>query len=182
MELNSPGMSRLLAKDAITDVLYRYCRGIDRFDLELVRSCYHADATDDHGSFQGGIDDYLAWVEPIVARYDRTFHFVGNIIVDFEQPQRGARTQPVEPGSVAWAETYGVAHHENAGGPTHANLATAFRFIDRFEHRDGTWAIAARTATTEWSRKDDESNWWIPPDGFERGSRDDSDPIYRSAD
>ena len=174
-------VARLLAKDAIRDVIHRYCRGVDRFDLALVRSCYHADATDDHGSFHGGVDDYLAWVEPLLARYDRTFHFIGNIIIDFEPPKRGPRRTPSdsEPPTAAWVESYGMAHHETAGGPTHANLVTAFRFIDRFEKRstDG-WAIASRTATTEWSRKDDESNWWLPPAGFERGSRDANDPVY----
>jgi hypothetical protein len=36
---------------AIRDLLLRYARGIDRRDLDLVRSCYHADAVDEHGSY-----------------------------------------------------------------------------------------------------------------------------------
>ncbi len=183
VEEATAAVMRLVAKDTIRDVVYRYCRGIDRFDLELVRSCYHPDATDSHGSFQGDIDAYLAWVEPIVARYDRTFHFIGNVVIDFEPPSRGQRPPPkptvAEPLSMAWCESYGMAHHEAAGGPEHANLVTAFRFIDRFEDRGSGWAIAERTATTEWSRTDPEAGWWMPPAGFERGARDDSDPIYR---
>ena len=37
-------LEALLDKQAITEVIYRYCRGIDRFDFELVKSCFHADA------------------------------------------------------------------------------------------------------------------------------------------
>lgn len=181
-------MARLVASDAIRDVVYRYCRGVDRHDMELVRSCYHRDATDLHGSFEGNVDEYLAWVEPLLARYDRTFHFIGNVVVDFAPPERGARTPPpheapnpaptAESPASAWCESYGIAHHESAGGPDHANLVTAFRFIDRFEDRGAGWAIAHRTATTEWSRKDPEPGWWIPPAGFERGHRNGDDPLY----
>ena len=34
-------------REAITDCLYRYTRGIDRLDRDLVRSAYHDDAVDD---------------------------------------------------------------------------------------------------------------------------------------
>ena len=40
----------LLAERAISRVLHSYSRGADRCDLELMRSCYWPDGTDDHGS------------------------------------------------------------------------------------------------------------------------------------
>ncbi len=46
----------LLAERAIARVLYTYSRAADRFDLELMRSCYWPDGTDDHGSYNGGLD------------------------------------------------------------------------------------------------------------------------------
>lgn len=174
-------VGQLVAKDAIRDVVYRYCRGIDRLDLDLVRSCYHPDATDSHGSFHGSVDDYLAWVEPLLARYDRTFHFIGNIIVDFAVPSRGAHNPAESATPVAFCESYGVAHHESAGGPDHNNLVTGFRFVDRFEDRGTGWAIAKRTAVTEWSRVDPETGWWTPPGDFERGNRDHTDPLYNQS-
>lgn len=40
-------------RSEIWQVLMNYCRGVDRLDRELLLSCYHPDATDDHGIFMG---------------------------------------------------------------------------------------------------------------------------------
>ena len=42
-------VQELLDKQAIHEVMIRYCRGLDRMDAELVGSAYHPDAHDDHG-------------------------------------------------------------------------------------------------------------------------------------
>ena len=49
----------LLFLQQIADVIYRYARGIDRLDFDLVRSCYHPDAYDDHGSFKGSVEAFI---------------------------------------------------------------------------------------------------------------------------
>ena len=51
----------LLAERAIQRVLTSYSRGVDRHDFELVRSYYWPDGTDDHGSFVGGVDDFITF-------------------------------------------------------------------------------------------------------------------------
>ena len=63
-----PELQELLDQRAIRDVVLRYCRGIDRLDLELVRDCYHPDATDDHGGFVGDRDEYVEWVGGVLGR------------------------------------------------------------------------------------------------------------------
>ena len=42
--------ARLLARQEILEVLARYARGVDRADGELLRSCYHEGAMEEHGS------------------------------------------------------------------------------------------------------------------------------------
>jgi hypothetical protein len=155
----------LLAKQEVRDVIHRYCRGVDRMDEALVRSCYHPDATDEHGSFSGGVDDYIAWAWKLLARYDSTMHYVANVLVEPE-------------GDVARAESYGIAFHQTQGGPPEHNLVTGFRFIDRFECRDGTWRIATRVATTEWVRRLLPEADWPIVETLRRGARDRSDPVY----
>ena len=157
---------QLWAESEIRRCLLRYVRGVDRLDLELVRSCYHSDATDAHGSFTGTVDEFLVWVERILRRYDLTMHFLGGPLVEFDDATH------------ARVETYGMAFHRAASGPPERNLVTGFRFVDRFERRDGEWRIAQRIAVTEWSRIDHEDAWWPIPDGLLQGRRDRTDPVY----
>ena len=162
---DSGRLHELLDRRDIEDVVLRYCRGIDRIDRELVRSCYHPDAYDDHGSFRGSVDEFLDWVFRLLARYSQTMHFVGNVLVELE-------------GDVAAAETYGIAFHRSERNEPQLNLMTGFRYLDRFERRDAVWRIATRTAVTEWSRIDDSAGRWETPEGFLTGQRDRGDALY----
>ena len=47
-------LEELSAYIEIKQVLYMYCRGVDRGDAELIRSVYHPDAIDEHGPFWQG--------------------------------------------------------------------------------------------------------------------------------
>jgi hypothetical protein len=158
-------LRQLLHEREIRDVVMRYCRGIDRMDRQLVRSCYHADATDDHGSFSGGVDEFLAWVWPLLERYTLTMHFVGNLLVEVGD-------------DVAAAETYGIAFHRSEDARPQLNLMTGFRYLDRFERRDGEWRIASRVAVTEWSRVDDAAGRFLPGTAVLQGRRDSTDASY----
>ncbi len=82
------GIETLLAERSIERVILRYCRGVDRMDRELVRSCYHAGATDSHGSFTGTVDEYLVWVWRVLARYSVTMHFLGNVLIELDPATR----------------------------------------------------------------------------------------------
>ena len=147
--------------------MLRYCRGIDRMDRELVRSCYHPDATDSHGNFEGGVEEFLDFAWRLLARYECSMHFVGNLLVEIA-------------GDAAVAETYGVALHRSADPRPQANLVNGFRFVDRFERRGGgPWRIAKRVAVSEWSRVEEAAGRWPIPPELERGRRDRDDALYR---
>lgn len=169
MGTDSQEIRELLDERAIRKVLHLYCRGIDRLDRELVASCYHADATDEHGSFSGGVDGFLDWSFRLLERYERTQHFLGSSLVEFGAAGSGT----------ARVESYGVAVHVTPGGPPEHNLTTGFRFIDRFEARaDGVWRIASRVATTEWVRASAAEEDWPIGEHLRQGRRDREDPIY----
>jgi hypothetical protein len=58
----------------IQEVIYTYCRGVDRGDVALIASAYHEDAYDDHGTFKGLGKDFaphiVAQISAEAARFD----------------------------------------------------------------------------------------------------------------
>lgn len=121
---------------AILDCLTRYARGMDRLDRELARSAYHDDAIDDHVGFVGRVDDFLDWAFGYHATQVRHQHYVSNHSLEID-------------GDEAHAETYYL--FVGSDGDERAPLTvTGGRYLDRFERRDGRWAIAARMCLVEW--------------------------------
>jgi ketosteroid isomerase-like protein len=128
-------LRELSDRQEILDCIHRYCRAIDRFDRELLISVYHPDAIDDHGVFVGGPEEFADWA----IGYHRTFqnsshHIVTNHTCDLS-------------GDTAHTETYWLFSGLNKEGPSSVHFG---RYIDRFERRNGKWAIAARACLIEW--------------------------------
>ena len=123
-------IQNLLDRQAILDCIHRYTRGVDRHDAELVASAFHPDAIDDHGHFCGTPDGLIEYLNGIHTElFSDHLHFVTNHLADIT-------------GDTAHTETYYlmIGRHRHGG---QAGLWSG-RYIDRFERRDGRWAIAAR--------------------------------------
>jgi len=120
----------------ILDCLHRYTRGMDRLDRELARSAYHDDAIDDHGGFVATVEDFLDWAFDYHAKQIRHQHYVSNHSVELD-------------GDTAHTETYYtfVGTDRDVTKPVEI---VGGRYVDRFERRDGRWAIAARVCVEEW--------------------------------
>ena len=144
----------------------RYCRAIDRRDFELLRTCYHADAEDDHGDFVGGIDAFIEFCREGTLNFTSTSHHTTNMLVEVS-------------GDVAYAEFYGRAYHRVAAGAdgVEKDLAVNTRWVDRFEKRQGEWRIAKRLVVVDTDRVDPVVERWVPDEQY-RGRRDRSDPSY----
>jgi hypothetical protein len=158
-------VAALLAQREIEDVLHRYCRGIDRLDLEAVRDCYWPDATDSHGGFAGTRDEFVDWVAKLLPRFESTMHFLGNVLIEVA-------------GDAAVAESYALAFHRSPDPRPSLNLVVGVRYVDRFERRRGAWKIARRVCVTEWSRVDDEAGRFPIAPGHLRGQRGPGDVVY----
>lgn len=62
-------LQTLLDKQAITEVLHRYCRGIDRADPETLASAYWPDAYEEHASeYTGPIEGFIEYAMAAVER------------------------------------------------------------------------------------------------------------------
>lgn len=149
----------------IHDRIMTYCRGIDRLDRELLESVFHPDALDDHGVFVGPASKFIDWVIDFHSTYQkRTMHLITTHRCELD-------------GDTAHTESYYTYRALNQT-PPYYNYVNG-RYLDRFEKRNGRWAIAERICTV------DISDEFLVPDGAPghppllNGARDKSDLSYR---
>ncbi|MCB2060067.1 MAG: nuclear transport factor 2 family protein [Novosphingobium sp.] len=122
---------RLLDRIAIVELVSRYCRGIDRRDFALVRSLYHDDAIDEHGSmFRGGPDEFVAWLPQVTAAWELTRHEISNSVVAIDK-DRAEGEHLVR----AWHRT---------PPPDRREFIIHGRYLDRYERRAGEWKFYHR--------------------------------------
>src|SRR5262245_48718029 len=121
-------------RDEIYNVVMRYCRGIDRIDLELVRSAYHPGGIDHHTGFSGPISEFITHLNTSLRKHDGTMHMVCNHFAEIK-------------GDVAVVESYGQAVHWGTpkDDPTR-NYTSGFRYVDHMRKIDGRWGIVERRA------------------------------------
>jgi hypothetical protein len=159
-------VEEMLAEAEIRKVQMRYCRGADRMDFELMRSCFHPDARLEFGFFGGSVDEFIDSGKQMLATFLGTTHFTGNQLVEVN-------------GEEAWAEHYTVATHRlplDESGPLR-DFVTAVRYVDRVERRDGAWKIARRVCILDWWRSDPVEEAGPGPE-VQGGRRDRSDASY----
>jgi ketosteroid isomerase-like protein len=134
----------LMAERAIERVILAYSRAVDRYDFDALSDCYWPEGTDDHGSFKGLAADFVEWNKGALARFDKTNHFLGNILIDVDLDADRAR-----------AETYAVAYHRftDAEGQL-TDMIAGLRYVDVFERRNGDWKILERVIAYSWRRTD----------------------------
>jgi hypothetical protein len=166
MEPRDPALQLLLDKQEIREVMLRYCRGIDRRDMELVRAAFHADAYDDHGPFQGNAEDFPAWTMSILEKQKLTMHLVANQLIEVD-------------GDVAFSESYLLALHRIERGDSVLDWLLGARYVDRFERRNGDWKIAHRTTVHDWNRFAEVAETWAQADQFVQGQHSHDDPAFR---
>jgi hypothetical protein len=137
---NVSEIQQLLDKQAITEVLYRYSRGVDRCDRSTLSTVYWPDAQDDHMVFQGSGDALLDYLSTAVLHM-RTQHRVANILIEFD----GA--------TAARCESYVVAFHNMAVDSGREDVIFGGRYLDRFEKRGHEWRIAQRQLVMDYFQR-----------------------------
>jgi hypothetical protein len=138
----------LADREAIKQCLYRYSRGTDRCDVEMLRSAYWEDAVDNHLTFEGTREEFIAWAMPILQGMDMRFHMIGNIFIELR-------------GDEAAVESYYWGFHRirREDGSAY-DVVGSGRYVDRFEKRDDEWRIGRRIVMTDWFREYEDSADW----------------------
>jgi hypothetical protein len=148
-----PKIGALIDEREIEKVLLRYCRGIDRLDIELLRSAFHSDAIFEISMFSGSAQDFCNGLEEFTraGKYGLTQHRLSNVLIELD-------------GDHAKSESYCVAHHADVpfeGGLI--DLRVGVRYADRLERRGGQWKIANRKVIYDWNQTAPSSAQWQPP-------------------
>lgn len=149
----------------IQQLLYRYCRGVDRGDSALIGSVYHQDSRDDHGAFKGPGQEFARWIVDAMDQNHTTGqHHITNMLIEID-------------GDVAHGESYFLAFHPDmVPGSNEESLSfSGGRYLDRFEKRDGTWKIADRRVVFDWSRAPEPPSPWGAAAAGIQGQRREAD-------
>ena len=129
-------LATLLAKEEIRELAMLYSRAVDRKDIELLRTLYAKDATDNHGKhFNGGAEDYCRFLEKSFPHMRMSGHFICNHLVSVD-------------GDRGEGEVYALAYHvipDRKGG--YVEDLKAVRYVDRYRKENGRWLFASRVVT-----------------------------------
>jgi len=175
-------------REQINEVIYKYCRAMDRGDPALLREVFWSD-----GGFGPGKPTATAavFVEPLVAalvaKYEATHHAVHNILIDLD-------------GDRADVESYSVVYHRSfptresneavfGGGwlgpdgidpKVRNDFVAGVRYLDRFEKREGIWRILIRSLVFDWTevRRSNDRGFGALNDETILGCRGQADYLY----
>jgi hypothetical protein len=133
-------------RQAIHDVIVRYCRGVDRSDPDLVLSAFHDDAIDNHFGvvlpFREAIGTLQAARSGSPPSKTTSMHNICNVLIELD-------------GDIARCESYVIVIVRIPQDGGAIDWMHAGRYVDRFERRNGVWRIAHRTVVYDLERFDE---------------------------
>jgi len=157
-------LAQLADKQAIRDLLYSYCRAVDRLDIPLGHSIWHEDSYADYGAeyYQGpgrAVIDLICRNHLSLLSHS---HQITNILVDLD-------------GDRAGSEAYITASMRLEKQGKLMQLGVWARYLDIWERRQGRWGLARRQVVF-----DHEEIREVTPAGRKLAfTRDKNDPSYR---
>lgn len=125
-------------RQQITDLIYRYCRAVDRLDLELGYSVWHGDGLAEYEAFYSGTGRGV--IDKICAQHRLTLghsHQISNVIIELD-------------GEHAGSESYVTATLRLRDGERLKQITVWSRYIDRWSRRGGRWGIDKRIAIRDF--------------------------------
>ncbi|HRD99664.1 MAG TPA: nuclear transport factor 2 family protein [Ilumatobacteraceae bacterium] len=148
---------------AVQQVLYRYCRGLDRMDRDLVASCFAPDAHVDYLSiFTGTAEAFIDEVWIRHSRYLRHSHQIGNVLVEATDDHLVSEAYVT---TTLWTDT--LMERKVSG-----------RYIDRWSPDPNRWVIAERIFVADQRIETPlPENPLVPL--IQHARRDRDDPSYR---
>jgi len=132
-------IDQLESRMALRDLVSNYCHGVDKHDIGLFMSIWHDDAVwkigPPFGDFVGAADIRHALVDVIWPAWRETHHWTTNLTVDFADGDTATGVCDV---------------NCNGATPDDVMQVVSATYTDRFERRDGRWAIAQRDVEIQY--------------------------------
>lgn len=141
-------LERLADREEIVALSAAYMRALDRLDVDLLKSVYFEDATDERGFFSGTGWELAELAIGMLAEHHANHHMIGQANITFE-------------GDLAFGEVYFQAFHRVIDRGLERDFVVLGRYVDRYEKRDGVWKIAHRTELNDFSRMDPATDDWL---------------------
>jgi hypothetical protein len=159
----------LADREAIKDVIYLYCRGMDRCDATLFRDVFWSDARIKADRYEGPPDEFIKVAIPTLrSAFVMSWHHIGNIVLRIN-------------GDKAAAEAYFHSCQCLSADGAPRDVIISGRYLDRFERRNDEWRISEKIVTVDWYRDYADAAAWAPgPLGqnVTRGGREPDDGSY----
>jgi hypothetical protein len=132
---SDPQIEELIAKQAIRDVLSRYCRGLDRMDRAMADSVWSDGATANYvDMYEGTGLGFIDWAWEVHAGMQCHSHQITNVLTLVD-------------GDTAASEAYATVvlwtNPDDEGRQT--EITVRGRYLDRWSCRAGRWSIDHRT-------------------------------------
>jgi hypothetical protein len=168
--IDETALATLLAKQAITEVLYEYCRAMDRIDEAATLAVWHPDATCNYSSTAGVPDvlfrDYLTGSTASRRSFANHSHQITNILI---RPS----------GDRAVSEAYFTASLQThpTGGIVTEHLWRG-RYLDRWVLFGGRWIIEHRQVLFDSYTPHDFPAERLADKPLALARRDGTDPSY----
>jgi hypothetical protein len=141
----------LIARLSIANALARHSQGVDRADVELLKSAYHSDATVDYGFFNGPASELAAILAQAQRANPVTLHRTSNMWIRVR-------------GTQARSESYVMAYVEHGKDEEAVQRLIGGRYLDQHENRDGAWRLTHRRYVMDWNiNRPSTSSWPDPP-------------------
>jgi aminoglycoside phosphotransferase (APT) family kinase protein len=173
---------RIADRCMIEDLLYRWCRAVDRLDKQGMLDVFWPGAIDSHGPYIGPVEGLVDWILVRHKPIKVSSHFIGNLLIEFVTPAlalvetyvRTIQQYPPE----AKAQLAQFTGGATGGESTSTDIFTSSRYMDHVERRGGQWRIARRDLIQDWKRLDDVKYQALQPhEGWIIGRRDGQDAL-----
>jgi ketosteroid isomerase-like protein len=132
-------LRRLIDRQQVSDVLYRYASSVDYKDFATLRSLFTDDA---HGVYTTvadltGADEIVKWIDEMTAGKSWQHHKLTVYHIDFTGPDEVSTL------------TYHTSHQTDAGDESAVTLIVA-RYRDKLRRVGGTWKITEKIMEPGW--------------------------------